>query len=730
MSISYDQKDKIFHLTTKETSYIMQLTNTGYLLHGYWGKKIHSPHRTPIRPMEDIGSFCPNPEYGDTTFSLDNVPREYPDFGRSDFKNPAYVIEQENGSKITEAKFDSYKIYKGKPKLQGLPSTYSDDNDDVETLEITLKDKLTNIYITLIYSVYYDYNVITRSAKFTNEGSEKVTLQTALSMNVDFYNDADFELINLYGSWARERHIERQPLGRRTHIIDSKRGSSSHQQNPFIALARENTTEDSGEVYGFNFVFSGSFKASVEVSPFKVTRVQMGINDFDFKWNLHPDKSFQTPEVVMVYSDQGLNKMSQTYHKLYREKLCKSAYKDKERPILINNWEATYFDFNEEKIISIAKKGAELGMELFVLDDGWFGKRDSDESGLGDWVVNKEKLPNGIKGLSEAIHAEGLKFGLWFEPEMICPDSDLYREHSDWCLHVPNRSRSQARNQLILDLSRDDVCEYIIDAVSKVLSTSKIDYVKWDMNRNMTEVGSALLSKEQQGETTYRYMLGLYKILEEITGRFPDILFESCSGGGGRFDPGMLHYMPQTWTSDDTDAVERLYIQYGTSLVYPTVAMASHVSAVPNHQVGRSTSLTTRAHTAMAGNFGYELDLTKLEDEEAEMVKNQIQVYKKIRRDVQYGTFYRLLSPYKGNKTAWMVVSEDEKRITVFYYRMLKEPTQAEYTLKLAGLKDDKQYKCITNGQTYYGDELMYMGIEMPHMYEDFSSLLYEFEMI
>lgn len=424
-----------------------------------------------------------------------------------------------------------------------------------------MEDSLIGLRVVLSYTVFEQYNVITRSVRFVNEGTESLKLLSALSVNVDF-RDADFDFMHLHGAHVKERHIERKPLRHGIQSIESTRGASSHQHNPFLALVRKDTTEDSGEVFGFNFVYSGNFLAQAEVDQFSNTRVTMGINPFDFSWKLDPGEGFQAPEVVMVYSDEGLGSMSRTFHELYRTRLVRGTYRDKERPILVNNWEATYFDFNEEKILEIARAGSELGIELFVLDDGWFGKRDDDRSSLGDWFVDREKLPNGLDTLASNVKNMGLEFGLWFEPEMISVNSDLYREHPEWCLHVPNRSRSESRNQLVLDFSREDVCEAITKMVCDILASAPISYVKWDMNRHMTEIGSAALPADRQRETAHRYMLGLYKVMDEITERFPDVLFESCSGGGGRFDPGILYYMPQTWTSDNTDAVSRLKMDF------------------------------------------------------------------------------------------------------------------------------------------------------------------------
>jgi len=524
--------------------------------------------------------------------------------------------------------------------------------------------------------------------------------------------------------------VERRTLASGNQAIESRRGASSHQHNPFIALLEQGATEDAGNVYGFSLVYSGHFLAQVEVDQYETTRVSVGINPFDFTWLLQPGESFQTPEVATVYSANGLGDMSRTYHKLYRTRLCRGRFRDQVRPVLINNWEATYFDFTADKIENIARTGQELGIELFVLDDGWFGKRNNDRSSLGDWFVNASKLPLGLENLVERVRKLDMQFGLWFEPEMISPDSDLYRAHPDWCLHVAHRNRTEARNQLILDLSRQEVCDYIVKVVSDILESAPITYVKWDMNRHMTEIGSAGLPPERQRETAHRYMLGLYRVLEEITTAFPHVLFESCSGGGGRFDPGMLYYMPQTWTSDNTDAVTRLSIQYGTSIVYPICTMGAHVSAVPNHQVQRMTTLAMRGHVAMSGNFGYELDLTKFNDQEKEIVQGQVAFYKDIRHLIQFGDFYRLRSPFEGNETAWMFVSEDQREAFVAYFNVLAEPNEPLRTIRLKGLNPDFDYEVTDASKMYGGDQLMYFGMPLPLLYGDFQSIVWRLNVV
>lgn len=728
MGIKIDEKKLLFHLQGKNTSYVMQVIRDGYLSHLYWGKRISNYRGSNKIIFMDRG-FSPNPDDKDRTFSLDTIPQEYQAFGNGDFRIPAYQIKLNNGSRISDIRYKSHKVYKGKPKLEGLPATYVNHDGEAETLEILMEDKVIGLLVTLKYTLYKDLDVITRSVKFTNQGEESLRLLRALSMSVDF-RDNDFEMISLYGAHNNEKNLERRKIVSGIQMVDSCRGASSPHQAPFIALVRKDTNEDSGEVYGFNLVYSGNFTAQVQVDPYENTRVSMGINPFDFSWLLEINESFQTPEVVMVYSENGIGDMSRTYHKLYTQNLCRGNFKNKVRPILINNWEATYFDFDEKKIESIAKEGKELGIELFVLDDGWFGKRDDDNSSLGDWIVDKRKLPNGLKKLADTITSTGMEFGIWFEPEMISIDSDLYRQHPDWCIHVPNRPYTLGRNQLVLDLSRDDVCNYIVESISNILYSAPITYVKWDMNRHITDVGSELLSYERQEETSHRYILGLYKMMDELVNRFPNVLFESCSSGGGRFDAGMLYYMPQTWTSDNTDAICRTKIQYGTSLVYPAITMGAHVSTVPNHQVGRITPFETRAHVAMAGNFGYELDLTKLSEEEKELVKGQVALYKEIRETIQFGELYRIFNPFQGNEAAWSFVSKDKSEFIATYVKVLSLPAAPIRTIKFKGLNSDYDYQDISTGEIFGGDELMNVGITIPRVKQDFLSIQWRFKRI
>lgn len=717
--ISFDAPQQLFHLQGKDFSYLIQICRDGYLTHLYWGQKIRAYHGTrDVRYFDR--AFSANPDAADRTFSLDTLPQEYPAYGNTDFRAPAIQLAWPDGSRITDFRYQGHTITAGKPALAGLPATYVESADEAETLAITLADTLYPVTVVLTYTVFKNTNVLVRSTRIESQFAGAVTILKAASANVDFRDDA-FRLLHLSGTWGRERDVIEKDLAFGIYQIESRRGASSHQHNPFLALLRKDATETSGEVYGLNLVYSGNFLGQIEVDGFHNTRVNIGLNPFDFSWQLDNGESFQAPEVVMVYSPRGLGEMSRTYHRLYRDRLCRGVHRHQERPILINNWEATYFDFDADKIVSIARQASQLGIEMMVLDDGWFGHRDDDCSSLGDWTTDRRKLPQGLDGLASQINQLGMQFGLWMEPEMVSPDSDLYRQHPDWCLHVPGRNRSESRNQLVLDYSRADVRAYIIEAISAVLSLGSIRYVKWDMNRHMTEVGSALLEPARQKEVSHRYMLGLYAVMETLVSRFPSILFESCSGGGGRFDPGMLYYMPQTWTSDDTDAIERLKIQYGTSMAYPPVAMGSHVSMVPNHQVHRITDLKIRGDVAMAGNFGYELDLTTLTADDQAQMAGQVQFYKSIRPIIQFGDFYRLRNPFKDADAAWMFVSADARQAVVFYYKRLGYAQEPAQNLSLQGLDCTADYQ-TSDGKIYGGDELMHVGLPLPALPGDFKS--------
>lgn len=707
--ILFDERNQLFHMTTPHTSYIIGIEKGKYLAHLYWGRKLAS-----ICPENAYGSnnlsFSPNPDAEDKSYSLDTMPQEYPSAFMTDFRMPAYEAQREDGCVSGELLYEKYEIQRGKPKLPGLPATYAEEDSEAQTLHLYCRDSISGLEAVLSYTVFTGLDAIARSVRFVNHSGKTVTLSKALSASVDFPADA-YDLLTLPGAWARERHVERTELRAGYTGAESRRGASSHQQNPFVALMERDAGEDHGSVYGFSLVYSGNFTAGAQVDPVGGVRVQMGIHPQMFSWQLLDGESFQTPEAVLVYSAEGLGEMSRTYHKLYRTRLCRGRYRDAARPILVNNWEATYFNFTEEKILEIAEEAKNLGIELMVLDDGWFGKRDDDHTSLGDWVEYRKKLPGGLKGLADKVREKGLLFGLWFEPEMVSADSDLYRAHPDWAIQIPGRRPSEGRNQLILDLSREEVCDYIIQAVNGVLDRAPISYVKWDMNRHMTEYYSASLPAGRMKELGHRYMLGLYRVMEAITSAHPDVLFESCSGGGGRFDPGMLYYMPQTWTSDDTDAVERVYIQYGTSMVYPVSAMGAHVSAVPNHQTGRITPLSMRADVAMSGNFGYELDLTKFTEEEKEEVKKQVAVYKKLREFVPAADLYRLKSPFEGDDASFLFLSQDKTQFFLTYFQIKGAVSYNYRHLKLKGLEEEAYYRCEETGKAYSGAELMYVGL-------------------
>src|SRR5699024_11156804 len=575
-----------------------------------------------------------------------------PEYGTTDFRHPAISLRQENGSKITDFTYLKHEIINGKPKLENLPATYVENNSESKTLIVTLKDDVTNVEVELLYTIFTDLPIITRSARLINKGQQIQNIENLTSLSLDL-PDADYDLIQLSGAWGRERAIKERSLQQGIQSIESTRGISSHQHNPFVALKRKNADEHQGEVIGTAFVYSGNFLIQAEVDTWDVTRLQVGINPFGFEWQLKPNETFTSPETVLVYSDKGLNGMSQSFHQLFRKRLARGVWREKDRPVLINNWEATYFDFIEDKLVSIAEKAHDVGVELFVLDDGWFGERNNDYAGLGDWFVNEQRLPKGIGGLADRIRGIGLKFGLWFEPEMVNKDSQLYREHPDWIIHTPDREENHGRNQFVLNFGVNEDVNNIFNQMCAIIDESKLEYIRWDMNRPLTDVYNHRLDFSQQGEVFHRYVLGLYRLYEMLITKYPNVLFESCSSGGGRFDPGMLYYAPQTWTSDDSDAIERLKIQYGTSLLYPLSSMGAHVSIIPNHQTNRLTPIETRGNVAFFGAFGYELDLNQLTEKELTIVKNQVDFYKNYRSVIHNGTFYRLLSPFDSdNHTA------------------------------------------------------------------------------
>ena len=729
MPIVYHSASREFHLYNNSVSYIIRILKNGQPGMLYYGTALRdreafsAPAPAGWRPL----AACA-PE--GSSVCLQYTPHEYPAYGAGDFHEPAVSVLQENGSRISDFRYVSHTVFPGKRPLEGLPATYTEADDEADTLELTLRDPVDGAEAVLSYTVFASLPVVARSVRFVNRGSRTLVLERAMSASVDL-PDSDFEMLHLSGAWSRERQVKRRRLGSGLQSIGSLCGSSSAEQNPFFALARPNADEKQGEVYAFSLVYSGNFLAQAEVDSDGMTRAMLGIHPGTFRWALKPGESFQTPEAVLVYSRAGLNGMSQTFHTLYGRRLARGVWRDRERPVLINNWEATGFRFDEAKLLRLAKLARRAGIELFVLDDGWFGARENDSAGLGDWMVNRGKLPDGIDGLAEKINALGMRFGLWIEPEMVNPDSDLFRAHPDWILQTPGRAPSLARHQCVLDFSRGEVVEAIHGMLYRLLSGAKISYIKWDMNRYLTECFSQAAGPQEQGMVFHRYILGVYRLYERLTSEFPEVLFESCSSGGARFDPGMLYYAPQGWTSDDTDAAERLNIQYGTSFVYPPSSMGAHVSMVPNQQVGRVTPMETRARVAMFGAFGYELDLESLSGGELDQVARQVAYVKAHRRLLQYGTFWRLKSPFADSDGAWMTVSHTKAEAIAVYFRMLRRANAGPQRLKLAGLDPARSYTVNGDGERVYGgDELMEAGLVLlPEDFcsnGDFSSALFE----
>ena len=728
--IIFHKETKTFHLYNEKISYILCVLENGHLGQLYFGKRLHDKADFSYL-VEKCGRPMTSYIYEwDRTFSLEHIRQEYPVYGTTDYRHPAIELLQENGSRISEFQYDSYEIIAGKPKLSGLPATYTESDEEAQTLRIFLKDALTGAKLALLYTIFDEYSAIARSAYIENAGEKNLHVLNMMSLSLDL-PDKDYEWMQLSGAWSRERYIKNRTLEQGITAIDSMRGNSSHEHNPFLALKRHNTDENAGEAIGISLVYSGNFRMQAEVDTHDVTRITAGINPEGFDWKLEPGESFQTPEAVLVYSENGLNGMSQTFQKLYAKRLARGYWRDKARPILNNNWEATYFDFTEDRLVEIAKKAKECGVELFVLDDGWFGARRNDRAGLGDWVANEELLPNGIKGLSERIEALGLKFGLWFEPEMVNKDSDLYRAHPDWILQTPGRNTSHGRYQYVLDFSRKEVVDHIYGMMAKLLSESKISYIKWDMNRSVDNVFSAALPKERQGEVYHRYVLAVYEMMESLVQRYPDLLFESCSGGGGRFEAGMLYYSPQIWCSDNTDAIDRLKIQYGTSFGYPISTMGAHVSVCPNHQSGRTTPFETRGIVASAGTFGYELDLMKMSEEEKKTAREQILKYKEMEHLVQSGDYYRLVNPFENNNhVLWQFVSKDKKETVVCGVRLHSEANPYIYLFYPQGLDADMKYEDTATGKVYTGAALMKAGLPLPLTTGDYQPIKFTFKAV
>lgn len=727
MPIVYHPSTQEFHLYNRQISYIMRVMENGQLGGLYFGKR--------LADRQALQGLLPAPDGGrphavmvreGSSLSLNHVPQEYPSYGTGDFHDPAFVIEQENGSAVSVFTYVSHEIHAGKKELDGLPATYTESDGEADTLELTLEDAVSGVRLILRYTIFSLLPALARSAEFVDAGTQPVTLKRAMSMSVDL-PDADFDMLYLCGAWGRERYPTIRRLAPGIQSIGSMRGISGAEYNPFVLFKRPGTDEFTGEVYACSLIYSGNFLAQAEEDPFGLARVLVGIHPNGFSWRLRPGERFQTPEAVLVYSREGLNGMSQVFHRLYGKRLARGPWRDRERPIVINNWESTGFAFDEESILALAETARKLGVECFVLDDGWFGGRNDDRAGLGDWTANLKKLPDGIGGLSRKIDAMGMKFGLWVEPEMVNLDSDLFRAHPDWILHVPERSISPSRHQYVLDFSRPEVVDAVYEMLHTLLADADISYLKWDMNRYLTECYSVTKQPWEQGKVFHSYILGVYRLCRKLLADFPALLLESCASGGARFDPGMLAYAPQAWCSDDTDAAERLKIQYGTSLVYPLSSISAHVSAVPNQQVGRITPLQTRAEVAMFGVFGYELDFNALTEEERQRIAGQIAFVKEHRKLLEYGTFWRLLSPFDGGEAAWMTVSENREEAIAAYYRILNSPNKESERLKLKGLNPDRSYIVDGDrGAVYPGDALMEFGLPIrPELSRDFSSRLF-----
>ncbi len=735
MSIHVNEEHKLFHLQTAKTSYIFKILENGNAGQLYYGPQIPVKKDYPNLASREEHDCTNTLTVAQSDFQLELIKQEYAGLGKGDYRYPAYQIIYPNGSRTSEFEYTGYEVADGKERLKNMPSAFDDQGDDSQTLTVTFKDELANLVLQLHYTVFEKEDVIVRSATFINHGQEAVTLDRALSLQLDL-PDHDYDMLQFSGSWARERHLIRTPLRSGIQSIGSLRVASSHQQNPFFALARPHTDNHQGAAFGFNFIYSGNFIDSVEVDQFDTTRVLVGINPDDFGWKLANGESFQTPEAVMTYTSDGLNQMSQQLGAFYQDHLINQHFAHQDRPILINNWEATFMDFNEAKLMKIVDQADKLGIEMFVLDDGWFGHRDDDKSSLGDWFVDQKKFSNGISGFADRVHDKGMKFGLWFEPEMISIDSKLYEKHPDWMIATPGRQGTPARNQYVLDMTRQEVVDYLFEHMSAIIKQTKLDYIKWDMNRNITEMYGAKLPADQQLEFPHRYILGGYQLYARLTEAFPKVLFESCASGGGRFDLGMMYYAPQAWCSDDTDAVERIKIQDGTSYGYTQNMWGAHVSAVPNDQVGRLTSLDTRAAVAYFGDFGYELDITKMAADELATIKKQVAFYKQYRHLFQFGKFYRLDNPDTNNDNVygWQVVNEDRSEAILTRFQILNGANPAYIRVYFAGLDPEATYTVNDGEEHFSGAELMNAGYFVPRIMDrtkpekdpsDFSSRLF-----
>ena len=714
MAIIFDENNRLITLNTKNSTYQMKIDEYGFLLHLYYGKRTNG-NMDYILVNLDRG-FSGNPyDAGDNRkYSLDALLQEFPCRGAGDFRSPVFEVRYEDGSFGCDLRYESHIIKDGKYGLSGLPAVYENsDMDKAQTLEITLSDKVSGIKVILYYGIIESLDIITRAANVINENKNNIYIEKLQSACLDFVS-GNFDLITFYGRHAMERNIQRQSVGHGSYRIGSRRGTSSHQYNPLMILADSDANEDYGNCYAMSFVYSGGFLGEAEKDQYGQTRMQLGLMEEQFSYCLKSGESIIAPEVIMSYSDRGLAVLSQNLHKCIRENVCRGKYKNEVRPVLVNSWEASYFDIDKNSIVNLAKNAAELGVEMLVMDDGWFGKRDDDNSGLGDWFTNENKIGCSLKELVESVNNCGIKFGIWVEPEMVNEDSDLYRKHPDWAFAVPGKKPVRSRNQLVLDFSRKEVVDYIYDSITKVIESGNIEYIKWDMNRSIANVYSS--EDKYQGNVYYDYVLGLYDFLERLNKNYPDILIEGCSGGGGRFDAGMLYYTPQIWCSDNTDAIDRTKIQYGTSFGYPVSAVGAHVSAVPNHQTGRSVSINTRGVVAMSGSFGYELDLGKVSEAEKNTIKEQIKTFKKEAELIHNGLYYRLSDPYKDPVAAWEFVSKDGDDVLVNVVCLKMHGNMQPLYVRFKGLNENVTYKDVKTGKIYPAEALMNIG--MPFMPE------------
>ncbi len=725
MSISVNKEQNIFCVSTKNTSYIMGVLNGQYLLHMYYGSKMEDLDCKYLMRFEDDTPHAGWIFRSNRQWVFERASFEYPAYGTGDYRETCLKVRDEGGHRVCELSYDSYRIYKGKPSLHGMPAIFA---DNAETLEITLKDDLLGLKVLLRYSVLEDSDAIIRSAVAVNEGGQKLYLERMLSACLDLDNN-EYELSTLSGAGGRERNIATRKITPGQHVVGSFNGESSHEHNPFMMLTNTYTTQKQGDVYAMNLIYSGNFAAKTELNYQDSVRMTLGIHEEGFEWVLEPGKEFETPEAVLVYSEHGIGTMTRTFHDLYRNHLIRSKYLHKQRPILINSWEAAYFDFDDEKLVSIAKEAKKLGIEMLVMDDGWFGHRDNDKTSLGDWFIYEDKIKCGLKNLVDQVNAEGMKFGIWFEPEMISEQSELYKAHPDWAVQVPGRKITTKRTQYVLDFTRQDILDYIYEQVASILRSANIEYVKWDMNRTLTDIGSARLDAEHMGEFFHRYVLGVYQLQERLIQEFPDLLFENCSAGGGRFDAGMLYYSPQIWASDDMDPVERLLIQEGTSLVYPLSTMGAHVCALPSSCIGRKNiSMETRAYVAMMGTFGYEVDVRKLTEEEKEKAIVLNQEYHKYSDINREGDYYRIAS-YRQNHIydCWEVVSKDKSEALVTYVQVSYRTDCKSNRIILDGLEPNAKYRLEGTEQVYSSELLMKAGYLIEPLHGDYESKLLHF---